>query len=344
MYPRRDDTSGRYGYWGRDGWAIRPQFGYAHRFLRGYAAVNLVDGSCGLIGRDGAFLPPDSICGGRTPVQQEYPSFTFTGFVDLESEPSRYAAVCTMDRGRRQWGLIDTTLAYRPLPDDVFRVATDVRPYGEYIVIVRTSDRVGESFCGLFNLGEMRLELPIDYACIYPSRESLWVVARARTARDDHQARRFAFYDPRKRELLPGWFWGALPFSCGLGAIREEDGGSYFVDEDLRPAFDARFDYVSRFSCGLAAVYKDADAGYIDTKGKMHLLLPYDDLQPFNEFGLAIANRDELNWNIDIIDREGRPQLSGLETAVFWEGDFPYFEVTKGGIDHLYDINLNLIF
>ena len=87
-----------------------------------------------------------------------------------------------------------------------------------------------------------------------------------------------------------------------------------------------------------------AVTGYSDTTGRMRLLLPYDDLQPFNEFGLAIANRDELEWDIDIIDREGRPRLAGLETAVFWEGDFPHFEVSKDGKDHLFDMNLNIIF
>ena len=102
------------------------------------------------------------------------------------------------------------------------------------------------------------------------------------------------------------------------------------MDASLRPAFDAQFDYVSRFSSGLAAVYTGADAGYIDTTGRMRLLLPYDDLQPFNDFGLAIANRDELEWDIDIIDREGRPRLAGLETAVFWEGGLPALRSLEG--------------
>lgn len=340
MYPRKDEASGRYGYWGRDGWAIDPQFAYAHRFLSGYAAVDLVDGRFGLLGTDGTLHPLDAICGGRTPIKEEYSSIAF---LDLESEPSRYAAVRTEARGRREWGLIDTSLAYRPLPDEVFSAATDVRPYGEYVVLFRASGRAHESSCGLFNLGETRLQLTVEYSWIYPSRESIWAVKRAKG--DHPETDRSGFYDPRRHAFLPGSFWEALPFSCGFGAVRHEHAeGSYFVDEALRPAFDARFDDVGRFSNGLAAVYKDADAGYIDTTGRMRLLLPYERLQPFNEYGLAIANRDESEWDIDIIDRAGQPRLAGLETAVFWEGDFPYFEASKDGETEFFDINLNKIF
>jgi hypothetical protein len=215
-----------------------------------------------------------------------------------------------------------------------------VRPYGEYVALFHASGRGNEPTCGLFKLDEMRLEIPVDCSFIYPSRESIWVVSRAI---GDHQTRH-AFYDLGKREFLPGWFWEALPFSCGLGAIREEEGHSYYVDANLRPVFDAKYDDVGRFSFGLAAVYKDEDAGYIDTTGRMRLILPYDRLLPFNEFGLAIANRGELEWNIDIIDREGRPRISALETADFWDGDFPYFEVSNDNEPHILDPDLNRIF
>ena len=69
------------------------------------------------------------------------------------------------------------SLAYRPLPDEGFSEATDVRPYGEYVVLFRSNGPGAESCCGLFNLGDMRLELPVEYSCIYPSRESIWVVS-----------------------------------------------------------------------------------------------------------------------------------------------------------------------
>ena len=100
-----------------------------------------------------------------------------------------------------------------------------------------------------------------------------------RANRDHPEKDHSTFYDLRIHAFLPGKFWEALPFSCGFGAIRHEHAaGSYFVDEALRPAFDARFDDLGRFSNGLAAVYQDADAGYIDTTGRMSLLLPYERL------------------------------------------------------------------
>lgn len=116
------------------------------------------------------------------------------------------------------------------------------------------------------------------------------------------------------------------------------------MGRDLRPAFDADFDDARKFSFGLAAVYDGADAGYIDTSGRMRLLLPHEDLQPFNEFGLAIVNRDELQGDYDIIDQTGRARVSGLDSADFWGGDFPYFDVTKNGNDHLLDMNCRFLF
>ena len=341
MYPRREEGSDRYGYWARNGWAIDPQFCYAHTFVSGYAAVELADGRYGLIETDGTLHPLDAICGGRTPIRDEEIS-CFTGFGDCDSQPSRYATVWTENRGRREWGLIDTNLAYRPLADDVFSTADHVKTCGDYVVVIRDHGPGHESSWGLFNLSDMRLELPVEYWCVYPSRESIWVVARAI---GDHQ-QRSAFYDVRKREFISGWFWEAVPFSCGFGAIREGEmrGRSYFVDESLRPAFDADFDDVGRFSYGLAAVYKGSDAGYIDTTGRMRLLLPYVDMEPFNRFGLALANRDDLEWDIDVIDRTGRPRLAGLESASFWDGDFPHYTVTMSGEDHLFDVDLNMIF
>ena len=50
---------------------------HGHRFVSGYAAVDMVDGRYGLIDAEGYFSRWRAICGGRTPVQEEYgPSFT----------------------------------------------------------------------------------------------------------------------------------------------------------------------------------------------------------------------------------------------------------------------------
>jgi hypothetical protein len=254
---------------------------------------------------DGRVHPLDSICGGRSPIQDE--GYSFTGFGGYDSLPPRYAAVRTVNGGQHEWGLIDTSLTYRRLPDDVFTAATVARPCAEHVVLIQTASLGLESVCGLFNLGDMRLELPAIYSSIIPSSGSTWVVCR--TTGEHREILHYAFYDVSKRELLPGWFTFALPFSCGLGAIRvgewETGGRSYFVREDLRPAFDAEFDRVEGFSHGLAAVQKGDDTGYVDTAGRMRLLLTYEDLQPFNRFGLALANRDAKYCDIDIIDHRG---------------------------------------
>ena len=210
-------------------------------------------------------------------------------------------------KGRRhQWGLIDTSLNYRPLPDNVFSKITGVRPHVEHVEFYRSNGRTKDSSSGLFNLADMRLELPCEYWGITPSTESIWVAWKC--VYDPNQNRTAAFYDLKERKFISGWFKEAIPFSGGLGARRKTEAGRWnFVDKTLQPAFDGDFDGVEEFSHGLAAVYKDSDSGYIDTTGQMRLLLPhYDALQPFNEFGLVLANRDESEWDIDIIDRKGQ--------------------------------------
>lgn len=347
MYPRRDDRTGLYGFWGRDGWAVHPQFKYAYGFAGGYAAVRLTDGRSGLMGLDGKIILLDEICGGRTPIQDD--RHYFSGFGDdYQSPDPPYAVVWTKNGARCECGLIDKQLNYRPLLHDAFTDANAVRVCAEHVAVVHHTDGSAQWSCGLFNLKDDRLELPVEFSWIDPSNERIWAVARA----DDEISKdgRYSFYDVGKREFLPGSFTCAWPFSCGFGAVMvgklDLSGRAYFVDEDLRPAFNVEFDGVGPFSHGLAAVYDDHEdtAGYIDTTGRMRLTLPYADLGRFSEFGLAIANRDLTEWDIDIIDREGRPRLSGLETADFSEGDFPYFEVTESGIEHLYDLNLNKIF
>ena len=348
MYPRKDDETDRYGYWVRDGWAIPPQFRYAHNFVNGYAAVDLIDEHRALLRPDGTLLSLEEICGGRTLVPTDWDApdcFSFTGFDHFESRSSRYAIVRTESRGRREWGLIDTNLVYIPLSDEVFAKIDRVQIHGEHLIIRRKTSRAHEWSEGLFNLRSMRLEIPVGDISIHPSLESIWVLSRGWHSGNQAETLRFAFYDVNKQELISDWFRYAIPFSEGFGAVRDDDECMRFVDQSLRPAFDAQFDEVDRFSYGLAAVYDGDDSGYLDTSGQMRLLLPhYERLSPFNEFGLAIANRDDADWDLDIIDREGQARLKGFETAVFWEGDYPYFEVSKDGEELLFDINLNRIF
>jgi hypothetical protein len=226
----------------------------------------------------------------------------------------------------------------------VFAKVDSVQPYGEYLIITRKSGRAHESSAGLFNARSMQLEVPVDGIAIHPSLESIWVLSRGWHSGNQNETLRFAFYDVSKRAFLSDWFRYAVPFSEGFGAIREDGGFMYFVDTSLQPAFDAHFDEVDRFSNGLAAVYDGSDSGYLDTTGQMRLLLPhYDRLSPFNEFGLAIANRNDADWDLDIIDRGGHARLKGFETAVFWEGDYPHFQVSKGVEELFFDIELNRI-
>lgn len=335
MYPRKDPRSGLYGYWANGEWAIDPTFSYANDFHNGFAAVNQEEHAA-LIERDGTLHALRNICGGRTPVE-----YGFYGFTDSHD----YAIVQSGSEKKPEWGLIDTHLKYTALPAAVFSKVTSAACYGERLVLNRATETIDESFCGLFCLRDMELKIPLKYAHIYRSDESIWVVRRhtpglSSTSNED------AFLDINSYDIISNWYWNALPFSDGFGTINE-DGRSpwYYVNQNLQPVFDATFDDADRFSCGLAEVSKGDDSGYIDTTGKWVLLLPhYATRSPFNRFGWAIANRDESNWDIDIIDRRGHARIDGLDTAVFWDGDYPYFELSRQNTELCVDMELKTVF
>jgi hypothetical protein len=342
MYPVRDTNTGLWGYWVSGKWAIEPQFTCAFTFHNGYAAVDLEGDAYDLITTKGTRLGLPIMCSNY----QLCDGFTFTGFSDLNSNSAKCATICVNKKKHRQWGLIDTALRYKPLPI-MFAKATNVQYFNDHLVLIDFNKSMDVTNFGLFSLRDMKLKLPMAYSCIYPTNDSIWVVSRHVRSSTE---RSFAFYDVELNRLISDWYWGARPFSEGFGIVNA-DGESpwYYVDANLRPVFDRGFDGAHQFSHGLAAVSDGDDSGYIDTSGQMRLLLPYDELHPFNCFGWALANRNQSEWDIDIIDRTGKAHVTRLETAVFWNGDYPYFEVTHANTEGdlemlLLDMELNTVF
>lgn len=327
MYPVLDRTLGLYGYWDGRQWALDPTFRQARNFHAGYAAVETDVGHWGLITVDGVLHSITSICNGKNIYGQE----SFAGF-DGEFNPyEEYAIVCLDDHGQREWGVIDTALKYRTLPRNVFREASVVHCHGEYLLIlIETPRDDATTRYGVFSLRNWRVRIPPMYSYIYVADTPVWVVARELQS---STGKGLAFYDLRRDEIVSDWFWGAISCWEGFGVINENGESPWqYVNERLEPMFDRTFDSAERFSHGLAAVWQEDDAGYIDTTGRMRLVLQYDELQPFNRFGWALANRDQAKWDIDIIDRKGQARIRHCDTAVFWDGDYPYFELGMSGM------------
>ncbi len=178
MYPRQDEKSELYGYWSAGDWVISPRFAYAHRFKSGYAAVSLDDTHEALIGLDRSLHPLEEICG-RPLVREDDGGSSFCGFGDYDSEPSDHAMVCLQNRRQIEWGLIDTSLTYRPLPADVFSTVTYASPFNDRILMSRAEGNGPESSWGLFHLDDMQVELPCNFSFIYTSRDSIWAVSRS---------------------------------------------------------------------------------------------------------------------------------------------------------------------
>jgi hypothetical protein len=341
MYSRKDPKTGHYGFWANGDWAIEPRFDYVHSFVRGYAAFEVPNGGSGLIDRNGAYHSIDSIRGFKTAAREKV---DFVGFTEFREQINQYAVVGTGSKKRRNWGLIDTSLQYIPLHAAEFSRAFSVQVEGEHLIAIYETKEPFVSRYGLFHIREREWVLLAQYRCIYPSAtDPIWVVARGTARRGNPEV---AFCNIETGTILSDWYWGAEQFSEGLGAINEDGESSwYFVDHSLRPALgDSRYGNVDRFAHGMAAVSQGSDSGYIDTSGRWRLVLPYETLTAYNRFGWAIANRNDRDWDLDIIDREGQARLTGFETAVFWDGDFPYFETTRKGRLQLWDMQLKLVY
>jgi hypothetical protein len=342
FYPRKDLETGHYGFWNTEGWAIDPQFESVKDFCHGFASIRLPDQTLAFCDLKGNIIPLMSLCDGRKPARVEYCS---PGFGEDEGLVN-FAPVKLAGWLRNRWGILDPSLNFRELPDPIFAGADNVRIFGEYAVPVFKSRAVGEASVGLFNLIEMRLELQVAYSWIYPSDGSIWVVARRSTQGRLRLSRLdFSFYDRNRRTFLPGSYWMARPFSSGIGAIGSESGPAYFIDENLQRLFDRDFGSVDGFRHGLAGFFEKDECGYVDTEGQVQLRFPqYENLHPFNRLGHSFANRNELEWDFDIIDRQGTALVSGITAIDFADGDFPSYHVSHDEEDWLYDKNLNKLF
>ncbi|MCO6046599.1 WG repeat-containing protein [Aeoliella sp. ICT_H6.2] len=262
---------------------------------------------------------------------------SFIGFTDNNGSPMPHATVKTHAHQKIEWFVLGTDLRYRKLPDSVFANIDGVDLVGDWIIAKRTIGHLSHR-CGIYSIREDKLLLDLDYNWIYPSPDGLYVINRDATNSDSASN---SYYDIENECFVSDWYYSAIPHHCGYGAVQETANSDwYFVDSLIDKAFPLQFDGVERFSNDLAGVYLADKSGYLDTNGELVLELHYEQLGPFDHLGHAIVNRDELEWDLDVIDRGGAVLLEGASTLVFWDGDHPCYEVEMDGEQKLLDCRL----
>lgn len=94
-------------------------------------------------------------------------------------------------------------------------------------------------------------------------------------------------------------------FKNGLTWVATPDGYGYINDEE-QTVIAATFDRAHDFEGDIARVVVNGDYGIIDRQGKFVLKPQYVTIEPFNEYGLAIASAGKKWLKYSVINQEGQ--------------------------------------
>lgn len=243
------------------------QYEDSRSFSGGLAAVKK-NGQWGFIDRTGKEA---------VPFQYDY----------VESFTEEFAAV---ERDRK-WGFIDRT--GREVVPPRYESVTD---FSEGMASVRLDGRWG------FIDRTGREVVAPQYDSVYAFHDGLAVI---RT--DDG----VGFIDKSGRIVVSPRYLDAMPFSEGMAAVYNDGWG--FVDttgrEVVAPQYGNPFSNSvdgTLFSEGLAVVYQNRKAGFIDKTGKLVIPIQFDYAEDFHE-GLAAFRKDK-KWGF--IDQTGKEVIA----------------------------------
>ena len=171
----------------------------------------------------------------------------------------------------------------------------------------------GGNYCGFIDTtGKEVVPCTLEYFWISEPHDGLAVVRGS----GGSTSYLYGFVDTTGKEIVPPKYDSVSNFSEGLAAVELDDKYG-FVDATGKEIVSPKYDRVGDFSDGLAAVWlKDKGWGFIDTTGKEVVPCKYDWADSFSE-GLAAVKVDtsEKNrWN-DTIYKYGFIDKMGQEVV-----------------------------
>ncbi len=256
--PMPFEDHGKWGYVSPDGIVIPAHFDYAGLF-KGDGPIACVANECGLVGKDGLFIPP-------TWSRQSSPSIeSFSEGLGVATKDGKWGYV---DRERKvvipfqfkYAGQFDHGMARVVLGDKAF-------------FIDKTGARVTPEFDGAFEFREDLAAVDVGKSVGYIRRDG-------------------SFALPPLHQSASG-----IDFSEGLAAVRIK-GKVGFMDKTGSIAIQPTYDDVYAFSHGLAPVELGGKWGYVDRTGNIVIPIQYDIAHMFSE-GVASVERSDKWEYID---------------------------------------------
>jgi len=130
----------------------------------------------------------------------------------------------------------------------------------------------------------------------------------------------YGFVNSSGRQLIPGRFASARPFSEGLARVMDNDHKYGYIDKNGRLVIPCKYKFAGDFHEGVAVATIEDKSGYINKSGRE--LFPFDNVNPWTfSDGLGCVSHylpGEIWW----VDKYGRTMISRAfgACAPFHEG------------------------
>lgn len=321
MYPVKDEHTNLWGYRNQSDWLIKPQFKYANPFHSGIAVVMTETSDAFLRGRD-EIITVEQVVGVAAKA---------FGFVGADN---RSASTCLVRaRESYDWWIVDQQLNAMVIRLPKIMCRESIQKIGRILLL---SEYANSKWSYHFHDQERSLTTDSPFFGTSVSVGDWWGVSLIADVSE------WRYFDTNAFDLIGPTFQWANGFEGQHASVKMNEKW-HVVNREFKPLFNLRFDYVSPYENGLAVAWSDDGCGYLSSQGDFIALADYQDIEPVNAHGMAIAVRNNQKRSIDIIKPSGEVLASGFESACFVNGDFPYFEITRNGRMEILDLNFQAI-
>jgi hypothetical protein len=334
MYPYRDPVTELCGYAAGKQWIVAPAFEYAQPFTHQRAIVQKTEGDFWCLTQDLQFISLEPVVAG---LVKDARIKEVSNFNDNPAES--FAWYLKVEHGQE----VSFVLLDHELKPTILKTIPKELPHQFYsdsgwlLLSIRES---GKWKYFSFHPQTLEQKMLPNFKSYFASKDGYWVVA-AINKHDDPQSEfvtlgefdKYAYFSIETMERISEWYPYASSFSEGLSILLNSQDQYVFVDSKLKPVEELRFHYAQPFREGFTRGSRRNESGYFAKDGKLVIRLdPDDDLGSFDRFGHALI-RTGIEERGFLIDRRGKKRLENLRSCDFFDGDYPFYEVSYEGHD-----------